>query len=145
MSGRRVRPPRSRSVPCATPSPCCASALPCVNHLNNPCLAWGAICPAATGRLAEVEPPGCDMNAALAGGYESPWMNEELAIFRDAVARFVESEMVPNETEWRKQQNVGKEIWRKAGAMGLLCTDVSAEYGGAGGDFCYETVSYEEL
>jgi acyl-CoA dehydrogenase len=53
--------------------------------------------------------------------------------------------MVPNEMQWRKQQNVGKEIWRKAGAMGLLCTDVSAEYGGAGGDFRYETVIYEEL
>jgi alkylation response protein AidB-like acyl-CoA dehydrogenase len=88
---------------------------------------------------------GCHMNAALAGDYQSPWMNEELAIFRDAVARFVELEMVPNEIEWRKQQNVGKEIWRKAGAMGLLCTDVSAEYGGAGGDFRHETVIYEEL
>ncbi|HTB29063.1 MAG TPA: acyl-CoA dehydrogenase family protein, partial [Steroidobacteraceae bacterium] len=85
------------------------------------------------------------MNAAVAGDYESPWMNEELAIFRDAVARFLESEMVPNESAWRKQQNVGKEIWRKAGAMGLLCTDVSAEYGGAGGDFRHETVIYEEL
>src|ERR1700691_5905423 len=57
---------------------------------------------------------GCVMNAAVAGGYESPWMNEELAIFRDAVVRFIESEMVPNEMQWRKQQNVGKEIWRKA-------------------------------
>jgi acyl-CoA dehydrogenase len=85
------------------------------------------------------------MNAAVAGAYESPWMNEELAIFRDAAARFIESEMVPNEAEWRKQQNVGKEIWRKAGAMGLLCTDVSAEYGGAGGDFRHEAVIYEEL
>src|ERR1700728_3233317 len=85
------------------------------------------------------------MNAAIAGGYESPWMNEELAIFRDAVVRFLEAEMVPNEEQWRKQQNVGKDIWRKAGAMGLLCTDVSAEYGGAGGDFRYETVIYEEL
>ena len=53
--------------------------------------------------------------------------------------------MVPNESEWRKQQNVGKEIWRKAGAMGLLCTDVSAEYGGVGGDFRHEAVLYEEL
>src|SRR5580693_10225061 len=85
------------------------------------------------------------MNAAVAGGYESPWMNEELAIFRDAAARFIESEMVPNEMQWRKQQNVGKEIWRKAGAMGLLCTDVSAEYGGVGGDFRHEAVIYEEL
>src|SRR5579862_1324995 len=85
------------------------------------------------------------MSAESEGAYASPWMDDELAIFRDTVARFVEAEMVPNEALWRKQQHVGKEIWRKAGAMGLLCTDVSAEYGGAGGDFRHETVIYEEL
>ena len=76
--------------------------------------------------------------------YVSPWVDEELAIFRDAVARFVEAEMVPNDQQWRKQQHVGKEIWRKAGAMGLLCTDIAAQYGGAGGDFRHEAVLYEE-
>ena len=85
------------------------------------------------------------MNAAAAGAYQSPWMDDELAIFRDAASRFVETEMVPNEDQWRKQQNVGKEIWRKAGAVGLLCTDVSADYGGGGGDFRHEAVLYEEL
>jgi acyl-CoA dehydrogenase len=83
--------------------------------------------------------------SAGAGTYESPWMDEELAIFRDAASRFVEAEMVPNEDLWRKQQNVGTEIWRKAGAVGLLCTDVSADYGGGGGDFRHEVVLYEEL
>jgi acyl-CoA dehydrogenase len=76
---------------------------------------------------------------------ESPWMDEELAMFRDAVRRFVEAEMVPYEEGWRKQQNVGPEIWRKAGAAALLCTDVPAEYGGGGGDFRHEAVLYEEL
>jgi acyl-CoA dehydrogenase len=84
--------------------------------------------------------PLSDMN-----NYVSPWMDEDLSIFRDAAARFLEAEMVPNEEQWRKQQHVGKDIWRKAGAMGLLCTDVSAEYGGVGGDFRHEAVLYEEL
>jgi acyl-CoA dehydrogenase len=77
--------------------------------------------------------------------YVSPWMDEDLAIFRDAVARFVEAEMMPNDAQWRKQQNVGAEIWRKAGATGLLCTDIPAEYGGVGGDFRHEAVLYQEL
>jgi acyl-CoA dehydrogenase len=80
------------------------------------------------------------MNAA----YHSPWMDEDLSIFRDAVARFVDAEMVPNEEQWRKQQHVGKDIWRKAGEMGLLCTDIPAEHGGVGGDFRHEAVLYEE-
>jgi acyl-CoA dehydrogenase len=76
--------------------------------------------------------------------HRSPWMDEDLSIFRDAVVRFVDAEMVPHDEQWRKQQNVGKEIWRKAGQMGLLCTDISADYGGAGGDFRHEAVLYEE-
>jgi acyl-CoA dehydrogenase len=84
------------------------------------------------------------MPPAGSSAYVSPWMDEDLAIFRDAVSRFVDAEMVPHEEQWRKQQNVGKEIWRRAGATGLLCTDVSADYGGVGGDFRHEAVLYEE-
>lgn len=72
-------------------------------------------------------------------------MDEDLAIFRETAARFLEAEMVPNDAQWRKQQHVGKEIWHKAGALGLLCTDVSADFGGGGGDFRHEAVLYEEL
>lgn len=74
----------------------------------------------------------------------SPWMDDELTIFRDSVARFVETEMVPNDAAWRKQQHVGKEIWRKAGEMGFLCTDIPEQYGGIGGDFRHEAILYEE-
>ncbi len=74
----------------------------------------------------------------------SSWMDDDLSIFRDSVSRFVETEMLPHDEQWRKQQHVGKDIWRKAGAMGLLCTDVPAQYGGAGGDFRHEVVLYEE-
>ena len=75
----------------------------------------------------------------------SSWMDEDLALFRDSVARFVEAEMVPHDEAWRQQNHVGTEIWRKAGSMGLLCTDIPSEYGGAGGDFRHEAVVYEEL
>jgi acyl-CoA dehydrogenase len=72
-------------------------------------------------------------------------MDQDLTMFREAVARFVEGEMLPHDEHWRKQKNVGHEIWRKAGAQGLLCTDIPAEYGGAGGDFRHEAVIYEEM
>ncbi|MCX7062293.1 MAG: acyl-CoA dehydrogenase family protein [Gammaproteobacteria bacterium] len=72
-------------------------------------------------------------------------MDADLELFRDAVSRFVDGEMVKQDEHWRKQQHVGHEIWRKAGAMGFLCTDIPAEYGGAGGDFRHEAIVYEEL
>lgn len=71
-------------------------------------------------------------------------MDEDLAIFRETVARFVETEMVPHEPDWRKRHTAGHEIWRRAGAAGLLCLDIPAEYGGGGGDFRHEAVLYEE-
>jgi len=75
----------------------------------------------------------------------SPWMNDELQLLRESVARFADAEMVPLDAQWRAQQNVGKEIWRRAGAQGFLCTDIPAEYGGGGGDFRHEAVIYEVL
>ena len=76
--------------------------------------------------------------------YKSPWMNEELEMFRDAVRKFVDAEMAPNEERWRKQQHVDPEFWLQAGEMGMLCTDIPDEYGGIGADFRYEAVLYEE-
>jgi acyl-CoA dehydrogenase len=75
----------------------------------------------------------------------SGWMDEELAMHREAVARFIDSDMLPNDARWREQHNVGHEVWRKAGELGFLCTDIPTQYGGAGGDFRHEVVLYEEL
>lgn len=75
----------------------------------------------------------------------SPWMDDDLQMFRDAVARFAESEMLPQDAQWRAQHHVGRDIWRRAGELGFLCTDIPAQYGGAGGDFRHEAVVYEEL
>ncbi len=77
--------------------------------------------------------------------YVSPWMDEELGIYRQAVARFVDTQMVPHDARWREEHNVGHGIWRQAGALGFLCADIPSEYGGAGGDFRHEVVLYEEL
>jgi acyl-CoA dehydrogenase len=66
-------------------------------------------------------------------------------MLREAISRFVESEMLPLDARWREQHCVGKEIWRKVGAAGFLLMDVPPEYGGGGGDFRHEAVLYEEL
>ena len=77
--------------------------------------------------------------------HRSPWMDDELEMFRDAARRFVEQEIVPNDDRWRAQHHVDRSIWNKAGEVGLLCTDIPAEYGGVGGDVRHESVVAEEM
>ncbi|WP_293862403.1 acyl-CoA dehydrogenase family protein [Steroidobacter sp.] len=75
----------------------------------------------------------------------APWMNEELTLFREVAERFVNERMVPQDARWRREHCVGHEIWREAGEIGLLCTDIPAEYGGGGGDFRHESIVHEAL
>jgi alkylation response protein AidB-like acyl-CoA dehydrogenase len=64
--------------------------------------------------------------------------------FRKNVRRFLEEECVPHHARWEEQQHVDREIWRRAGELGLLCLTVPEEYGGMGGDRLYSTVLMEE-
>jgi acyl-CoA dehydrogenase len=77
--------------------------------------------------------------------YRSPWMTAELETFRSGVRRFVATELVPHEERFKAQHHTDREVWRKAGALGLLCTDVPEQYGGSGGDFRTEAIVAEEL
>jgi acyl-CoA dehydrogenase len=73
-----------------------------------------------------------------------PWSNDELEMLRDSARRFFAEHVTPHEKRWDAQQHVDRELWNKAGAIGLLCASIPAEYGGAGGDFRHEAVLYEE-
>lgn len=65
--------------------------------------------------------------------------------FRSTVRRFVEEEVVPYHYEWEKQRGFPRELWRKAGELGLLCCSVPVEYGGLGADWLYNVVVIEEF
>src|SRR5215208_4868263 len=75
----------------------------------------------------------------------SPWMNEELRIFRRSVRRFVETELAPHEPRWRAQHRPDAEAWAAAGPAGMLLPGVPEEYGGGGGTLAHEIVVCEEL
>ena len=66
-------------------------------------------------------------------------------MFRDQVRRFIDKEIVPHHAKWEADGIVPKELWRKAGAEGLLCITIPEEYGGPGGDFGHSAVLIEEL
>lgn len=70
----------------------------------------------------------------------------EHLMFREAVRRFVAQEIVPHHEQWEKEGMVSRELWRKAGQLGVLCTDVPEQYGGGGlKDFRYNAIVNEEL
>lgn len=66
-------------------------------------------------------------------------------LFRDQVRAFVEKELVPHHAAWEERGVVPREVWRAAGARGLLCTTVPEEFGGPGGTFLHAVIVMEEL
>ncbi len=78
------------------------------------------------------------------GTYQSPWMNDELRIFRETVRKFIQKEFVPYQARWSQQHYPDTEAWTGAGGIGILLPDMPEEYGG-GGTFSYEAVLVEEL
>ena len=71
-------------------------------------------------------------------------MNPELQAFREQVRRFVATELTPHQERFAQQQHVDREVWNRAGELGLLCADVPAEYGGSGGTFAHQAILFEE-
>jgi alkylation response protein AidB-like acyl-CoA dehydrogenase len=67
-------------------------------------------------------------------------------LFRDSVREFVEREVVPYVAKWEAQGRVDKEMFRAAGAAGLLGMSIPEEHGGGGvADFRFNAVIVEEL
>lgn len=69
----------------------------------------------------------------------------EHELFRDTVRAFLEREVTPHHAQWERDGVVSRDVWRKAGAAGLLCCDIPEEYGGAGADFLFSAIVVEEL
>jgi acyl-CoA dehydrogenase len=69
----------------------------------------------------------------------------DLDILRATVRRFLSKEVVPHASDWRARGYIDRDLWRKAGTLGLLCASVPEEYGGGGGNFWHEAVIIEEL
>lgn len=76
--------------------------------------------------------------------FKRSWSDEDIEVYRDNVARFIDAEVVPGDEAARKAGNVGHAVWRRAGEAGFLCQDIPEEFGGGGGDFRHGAVFYEE-
>ena len=77
--------------------------------------------------------------------FKISWLDDELAMYRDTVVRFVATEMQPQDAAARARGHVGHALWRRAGEVGLLCADIPEANGGGGGDFRHEAVFYDAM
>ena len=80
-----------------------------------------------------------------AEAYQSPWVTDDVRMFRDTVRQFIQTEFVPQQERWRAQHAPDATAWTSAGAAGVLLPDVPDAYGGGGGSFAHQAVVLEEL
>jgi acyl-CoA dehydrogenase len=71
-------------------------------------------------------------------------MDDDLKDFRDLARTFCEKEINPNVENYLANKQVDRDLWNKAGALGLLCASIKEENGGGGGTFAHEAVLIEE-
>src|SRR5262245_9524832 len=76
--------------------------------------------------------------------YRSPWMTEDLEQFAATVRRFCKEYLEPNQMKFRAQHHCDREVWLKAGELGIILPDVPEEYGGSGGTAAHAAVVFRE-
>jgi acyl-CoA dehydrogenase len=74
-----------------------------------------------------------------------PWYTEEHEQLREQVRRFVEREIAPHIEAWDEACEFPRELYRKAGELGLLGLGFPEEYGGTPADPFHRIVATEEL
>jgi acyl-CoA dehydrogenase len=69
---------------------------------------------------------------------------EELGALADLARNFFTRDVVPNIEKFTAQGHPDKQLYRRAGELGLLCMSVPEQYGGGGGTFAHEAVLFRE-
>ncbi|MFQ5696922.1 MAG: acyl-CoA dehydrogenase family protein [Myxococcota bacterium] len=69
----------------------------------------------------------------------------EHELFRDTVRKFVDGELRPRAREFDAMGRIDKALFRKMGDLGLLGLRYDPRWGGAGLDWSFTTILYEEL
>jgi acyl-CoA dehydrogenase len=68
----------------------------------------------------------------------------ELGALADLARNFFTREVIPNIEKFTAQGHPDKQLYRRAGELGLLCMSVPEQYGGGGGTFAHEAVLFRE-
>mgnify|MGYP001942910781 CR=1 FL=1 len=77
---------------------------------------------------------------------QKEYLEEEHIMFQETVREFFTKEVAPFEAQWEKDGQVSREIWKRAGDLGILAIDIPEEYGGLGlNDYRYNAIVLEEM
>lgn len=70
--------------------------------------------------------------------YQSPWMTDDVSDVAELARTFFAKDVVPHLERFAEQHEVDREVWTKAGDLGLLGITIPEQYGGGGGTFAHE-------
>lgn len=73
------------------------------------------------------------------------YASEEHKMMQGMIQDFIKNEILPQMDAWEKDGMVSRDIWKRAGDLGLLCIDMPEAYGGSGLDFSFNALFIEEL
>ncbi len=73
------------------------------------------------------------------------YATEEHKMMQSMIQEFISNEIMGQLDEWEKQGMVSRDIWKRAGELGLLCLDMPEQYGGGGLDFTFNSLLIEEF
>ena len=73
------------------------------------------------------------------------YASEEHQMMQEMIQDFIKNELLPQVDTWEAEGMVSREIWKRAGDLGLLCIDMPEAYGGSGLDFSFSALFIEEL
>ncbi len=72
------------------------------------------------------------------------WVSDEHRMFADMTNRFYADELTPNIERWVDQGIVDRSFWHTAGQAGIMGGAIPEEFGGAGGDMGFESITIYE-
>jgi len=73
-----------------------------------------------------------------------PYTDKHLA-FRQRLRKFLESEIIPHVDQWEEMGEFPRELYQKAGNVGLLGIGYPEELGGTPGDIFFQIAAWEEI
>lgn len=66
-------------------------------------------------------------------------------MFRKTVREFAVKELLPNKEKWEKERFVPREVFKRAGELGLFGVCFPESVGGSGGDYWFKVAFLEEI